>query len=484
MVFSFGSLFLFEARPAEPKRTILLHLRIDEKGMSELKSAKFNFVTGILDGAAWLTVTEAEMDMLSERGFQFEKVMESSDEPKLYMRALYGEDLLLDAPYHTYEEILAAVDSLTTTHPNLIQRVNLGKTTQDQRDIWAVKISDHVAIEEDEPAILLNGVHHGDEINGAEICLELIRKLVKGYAEDERVTGWVNDYEIWLVPVLNVDGHHRVTRCIDPRWRKNARDLNGDGVIEFGEGVDLNRNYDFNWALGGTDEPLNERYRGPYPFSESESRAIGTLAEEQRFLLSLTYHSQGEVVYYPWDWHGRHAPDDRLLTEIARGIAASIKTMKGDTTYRAEYGAGTVGQTYTWFYGRYGTFDFVVETGKGAHIFPGSKVRGIVENNLRAVYYLLDRARGPGLTGHVLDAKTRKPLEAIVWFPDIESDELERRRSEPKFGRYWRLLQPGSYRVIVYKQGYETKVVRDIAVKNLGWTELEVELNPIRSRGR
>ena len=85
-----------------------------------------------------------------------------------------------------------------------------------------------------------------------------------------------------------------------------------------------------------------------------------SLADAEKFLLSISYHSEGEVIYFPWDWRGRKAPDDKLLTEIANGLASSIKTMKGDTCYKAEYGAGTVGQSYPWLYGRYGTFDFIV----------------------------------------------------------------------------------------------------------------------------
>jgi hypothetical protein len=66
-----------------------------------------------------------------------------------------------------------------------------------------------------------------------------------------------------------------------------------------GDGIDLNRTYDFNWAHGGSGEVTSERYRGEMPFSEPETRALAGLAQRERFLLSLTYHSQGKVIYYP-----------------------------------------------------------------------------------------------------------------------------------------------------------------------------------------
>lgn len=187
------------------------------------------------------------------------------------------------------------------------------------------------------------------------------------------------------------------------------------------------------------------------------------------------------MIYYPWVWGDRKAPDDKLLTEIANGLAGSIATMDGDTTYKAEYGAGTVGQSYPWLYGRYGTFDFVVETGKGAHVFPADEVEGIVKSNLNGAHYLLNRGKGPGLTGHVTDAKTGKPLEAIVWSPSIETEDVDRRTSDLKFGRYWRLLLPGTYDVIVMKEGYRTAIFKDVNVAEEGWTILDVELEPVGS---
>ena len=88
---------------------------------------------------------------------------------------------------------------------------------------------------------------------GAEIVFTLLEKLVLDYGRDPEVTTWLDRCEIYLVPVINVDGHDIVTSGRDPRWRKNARDVNGDGVTGvFPEGVDVNRGYDFNWAMGGT----------------------------------------------------------------------------------------------------------------------------------------------------------------------------------------------------------------------------------------
>jgi hypothetical protein len=433
-----------------------------------------------LHGNALIVATAAETNVLRERGFEFTVIRKDTSRRTLFKRALYGSTMQLSPYYHTYEEILAEADALIESHPDLITKFPIGKTTQENRTIYALRISNDATKRQDKPALLFNGCHHADEIMGAEICTALMDKLVLNYQSDPKVTSWVDTYEIVIVPVVNVDGHRVVTSGIDPRWRKNTHDTNGNGILyEYPEGVDLNRNYDFNWAHGGSGDLMSVRYRGQHPFSEAENRAMRNLADDYKFILSLTYHSQGEVIYYPWSWRGRKAPEDVLLTKLANGLGSSIRTMAGDTCYKAEYGAGTVGQSYPWLYGRYGTFDFVVETGKGSHIFPDSDAAAIVESNLKGVSYILDQGGGPGLTGHVKDRRSGKPLQAYVWLPDIDMEDIQRRTSSEKTGRFWRLLSPGKHRLIVQRAGYKPQIIPEVEVKESGWTPIEITLQPL-----
>jgi Zinc carboxypeptidase/Carboxypeptidase regulatory-like domain len=461
----------------QPHRTLLLRIdnvtqkQLEEKGISPGDEYTREVVVSLVRDTAFVLATKAEAEVYRERGLSFTVVMEDTVLVRMYKRALYGQQMSLQPPYHAYSAMLKEIDSLQKARPELLQHFVIGSTSQEKRPITAVRISSNARTESDRPRILFDGCHHADELMGGEICLALVRELVGKFGSDPEITRFMTDYEIYVVPVVNVDGHNVVTSGIDPRWRKNTRDTNGDGVIHsYPDGVDPNRNYDFNWAHGGSGEPTSERYRGPFPFSESEPRAFADLARQKKFVLSVTYHSQGEVVYYPWDWKGRKAPDDALLTDIARGLAGSIRTMKGDTSYRAEYGAGLVGQSYPWLYGANGTFDFIVETGRGASFFAPHEVPGIVAANLAGIRYILRRAAGPGLTGHVTDATTGVPLEAEVWFPAIETEDVHRRMTEPGYGRFWRLLPPGKYTCIVSRPGYRTAVLSDVDVLENGWT--------------
>jgi len=428
---------------------------------------------------AMVLLTKAENELLRERGIRTTIVREDTSRIQLMRRAQYGPTMRLERPYHTYDAMVREIDSLEKLFPSLLRKVSIGSTVRN-RPIVAVKISAGAGEESDRPALLFNGCHHSDEVLGAEICMGIIHELAGKYGIDPEVTRWVDRYQIYVVPVVNIDGHDIVTSGTDPRWGKNARDTNGDGVLTFSEGVNLNRTYDFNWAQGGSAEPANRRYRGPYPFSEPETRAIADFARQKRFLLSLTYHSQGEVVFYPWQWKGQTAPDDKLLTSIAMGLAGSIRTMRGDTSYRAERGAALVGQSYSWLYGVLGTFDFVVETGRGASIHPPYEVAGIVRENMNGVRFMLRRAEGPGAYIRVTDGSTGLPLDARVWFPAIETEEVHRRTAHARHGSLRRLLLPGKHTCIISKEGYGTVVLDDVAVGETGWTTRDVTLRKNR----
>jgi len=101
-------------------------------------------------------------------------------------------------------------------------------------------------------------VIHGDERAG----LRVTRRLRRGYAG-------LRGAQIWVVHTVNPDGQKAGTR-------KNAR------------GVDLNRNFSYDWS--GVEPPSSGYYAGPEPFSEPETRAVRRLVRRIRPDVSIWYH--------------------------------------------------------------------------------------------------------------------------------------------------------------------------------------------------
>ncbi|MBS0631613.1 MAG: hypothetical protein JSS11_06840 [Verrucomicrobia bacterium] len=467
---------------AAPQRTLLLEVA-DVPKAEQVKGGRFFYgdydssrIIQVVRNRALLLATPEELAELRQAGYAPKVLFESTDRLQLYRRAEYGPEMKLSPVYWRYDQILKKAAALARAYPNLITRFQIGETQQEHRPIYAFRISNQAAQPQDRPKVLFDGVHHADELMGAQIVTALMEQLVTGYGRDKAVTAWLDTLEIYLVPVVNVDGHHVVTSGHDPRWRKNTHDVNGDGVTGvYPEGVDPNRNYNFNWAMGGTDNKEGSSYRGPYPFSESEIRAMRDLAEQVHPTLAVSYHSQGEVIYYPWSWGGKASPDDAVIARVAKEVASHLVKMDGSGPYAVSPG-GPSSQSYAWYYGHLGIVSMIIETGLGAHVLPPEEVAGIVQTNLQGARALLAQAAGPGLSLRVKDAATGAPLQAEVWLPRIDDETIDRRTSDATFGRVHRLLNPGEYYVVVSRPGYATQVLPAVKIGPAGWTAVEVAL--------
>ena len=180
--------------------------------------------------------------------------------------------------YHTHDEVGVELAAVAAAYPGITRLETLGYSTTDGRAIWGLKISDNPMLDEDEPVVLFNAVHHAEEVMGCEVSMWMIDELTSNYGVVDSITQWVDDIEIWFIPMLNPDGHWVVATGIDTTWRKNIHDNNENGVFDVDvDGVDPNFNYDFSWADGGAGEWESSFYRGPAPFSENETQIIRDL---------------------------------------------------------------------------------------------------------------------------------------------------------------------------------------------------------------
>jgi hypothetical protein len=216
----------------------------------------------------------------------------------------------IDNRYHSTQEIYSYLDSLDNIEElnDWLMIDTIGFSSQENIPIIAIKISDNANIKEDEPRLLFVGQVHAEEILGVEIVLDLINDLL--FPDPSIVTHMniLKEYlDIWIIPTLNPEGLNVIHEGYDLSYRKNKRDLSPDGpypnsIFDFDpsigndiDGVDLNRNFGFNWAFGDTFlEPDNsdyashyDYYKGEHPFSESESIALRNLALENDFVFSI-----------------------------------------------------------------------------------------------------------------------------------------------------------------------------------------------------
>jgi hypothetical protein len=230
--------------------------------------------------------------------------------------------------YHTYDEMLADLQAYESNYPTLCKLSDVGDSWEN-REIWVLKVSDNPQLGEDEPKIFVVSCHHAREIMTVELALHFIDILLTKYATDPDIKYYVDNYEIYIMPMANPDGHVYVQNNSGGSssywWRKNRRD-NGGGVY----GVDLNRNYGYKWGYdnrGSSPNPSSSTYRGPSAFSEPELTAIRQLMIGTGFMFTLDYHSYGEMILIPYGYdYASSAPNperDYFMT-IGNGMNSTL----------------------------------------------------------------------------------------------------------------------------------------------------------------
>jgi carboxypeptidase T len=304
--------------------------------------------------------------------------------------------------FHTYQEMANELAATAAAHPGIVKRFSIGKS-YGGRQLWAAKISDRVATDEDEPEVLFDGLHHGNEHMSQEMTLAILRWLVTGYGTNAQVTSLVNNREIWIVFGLNPDGAtYDVANRTWHHWRKNRQPTPGSSSI----GTDLNRNYDYRWGCcgGASSNPASSRYRGPSAFSAPETRALRDFAKSrivggrQQIRTAISFHTTGRLILYPYGYTYRDVPADMDATDH-RTFVAMAKVMAATNGYKPEQASDlyiSSGTSRDWLYGRYRVFSFTFELSPNTAAYPSDEsIATETERNRKAVMYAIDLADCP-----------------------------------------------------------------------------------------
>ncbi len=438
---------------------VRIHLDAPEQ-VRVLDDLGLDFVSEAMTADRDAIVTEAQLAEIRVRGFSVE-VRQSQ------LR------FAIPAEYHDLLETRAVLESLQTLHPQILHIYTVGWSQWRHEPVWAIRISDNPAAEEDEPAVQFTGVTHAREPMTNEIVIHLAKYLCAGYDSSAQVRRWVDSIEIWLVPVLNIDGFLWLfdSATVSPWWRKNQRDNNNNGRFDKNyDGVDLNRNFDWRWTYGGSTNPPDLTYRGPYAGSEAEVQAWCRLSRRELPVFGIGYHSYGDLVIYPWRHESRATPDEDVLLAVAQAMAQRIG-----------YTVSTTGGSNTssaWNYARAGVLDYMIETVADEFVPPGSEIAGVCAANFNADTFLLNRVLRSAICGHTTDAVSGSPVVAQVQVLGRVDSTLDPRLSDSSFGRYWRALQPGVYTLRFIAAGYETLTRTALKVGADSLTHYEARLQP------
>jgi carboxypeptidase T len=287
--------------------------------------------------------------------------------------------------YHTYAEMVSELTNLATAHPDILALESIGKTYEG-RDIWAVKLSDNVAVDEAEPNITIFGGIHAGELISVEVALYILDFLVSNYTVNATVGWWVNSTQLWFVPMINPDGHVYVEQG-NP-WRKN-RSPNPGGTF----GTDLNRNFGHLWGLQASHNPPDDDYCGLYAFSENETQAVAKLVTDHHPNITLSYHAYGQYILYPWGNSINPEPVDPRLSPIAWNMSQAMPEGRRYFPMSAKEMYAATGDTDDWFYINLSILPFTIELSTSFRP-ADSAVPGICADNLGPALYVLNYTVG------------------------------------------------------------------------------------------
>lgn len=304
----------------------------------------------------------------------------------------------LDEEYKNPSEVESALIDFEKNYPQLVRRESIGKSVEG-RDIWAVVLTQKYSRgKEPKKTILVDAMHHAREVMTTEVALDIIDYLTKNYETDPKVRNWMDKYEIWVVPMLNPDGNNRVW-SEENMWRKNTQG---------GHGVDINRNYPYEWAScnGSSSLKSSDTYHGASGGSEPETQALMALATRIQPKFNLSYHSYSELVIYPFGCDPKTVPssDAKIYLETGKELAKRLVRDSGEGHYQAGTSYDLLynvdGGSIDWMYGKEKIMAFVVELNGSWQGFQPSykKWRDSTVQKQRAGWmYLLDQMGEPGI---------------------------------------------------------------------------------------
>ncbi|XP_048478646.1 carboxypeptidase M isoform X3 [Plutella xylostella] len=369
---------------------------------------------------------------------------------------------LLDFHYHDHEQMTRFLRAISARYPALTALYSIGKSVQG-RDLWVMVVSaspyEHMI---GKPDVKYVANIHGNEAVGRELLLHLIQHFVTSYDSDPYIKWLLDNTRIHLMPSMNPDGFaiSKEGQCDTIHGRANARRY------------DLNRNF---------PDYFKQNTKQPQP----ETDAVKEWISKIQFVLSGSLHGGALVASYPFD----NTPNANLLNTVFQSHAHSPSIAPDDDVFRhlsliysknhAKMGRGVscksgsprfengITNGAAWYpltggmqdynYLWHGCMEITLEIScckyPPAHELP----KYWQDNKQSMIKYLAEAHRGAH--GFVMDENGNPVERAAV---RVKGRDVVYHTT--KYGEFWRILLPGTYRVDVSAEGYIPQEVEFIVI--------------------
>ena len=325
-------------------------------------------------------------------------------------------------PYYNSTEADNKLKLATISFPELVNYFELGQSYLG-KSITGVRLGlapENSNLVKYDTVII--GTHHGREAITVLDTLAFMDYLIYSYQQGlEWASNLLTESYIYLIPVLNPDALDYLH--IFPWARKNLQPFDGDGdgnLDDFNEildadgdnylllyedsqgndyfegvdgndidevfgndfpgGVDLNRNYDYEFIGEGSSSESNSFvYRGPEPFSAPETEAYKNFATSNHFFTSVSLHSGIDAIITPWGYSDEPVVDESIF----QTIIYNLQNISNFPTWEETGGYAVNGEWGDWMYGSLNSLSVTIET----------------YGDLDALHYRADSTGNTGIAG-------------------------------------------------------------------------------------
>lgn len=255
------------------------------------------------------------------------------------------------------------------------------------RPLWLLRLG------EGENRVFHNAAHHANEWITTPLLLRFTERLARAAALDEPLDGvsareLLDGTALAVAPCVNPDGMDLVTGDLTegPYYDAALRIAASYPAIPFPDGwkanlrgVDLNLQYPAEWERAreikyaqGFDRSAPRDFVGLGPLTEPESLAAYRFTLDWEPALTLSYHTQGRVIYWKFlDYEPANS----------REIAYEFAETSGYLVEETPYASGFAGYK-DWFIQQFNRPGYTIEAGVGDNPLPLSQFETIYARNL------------------------------------------------------------------------------------------------------
>ncbi len=298
----------------------------------------------------------------------------------------YGFMLVPTNVRYTYALTMLLVEGIRARYPFI--RESIIGTSVMGKNLYSLSIG------AGEREVFYNASHHANEWITTPLLFQFLEEYAAAYANAETIYGYsalflYDNITLYAMPLVNPDGVDLVNGAIptDSTFYTRAASYAANypnipfpsGWKANIEGIDTNLSYPAYWERAreikfsqGFTSPAPRDYVGPAPLAAVESAAVYNFTRARNFLLTLSYHTQGEVIY--WRFLDLLPPNS---AEIAESFSEASGYLLAETPIQSGY-AGYK----DWFILEYNRPGYTIEAGSGINPLPLSQFPKIYEDNL------------------------------------------------------------------------------------------------------